>query len=123
MGLFTSVDGEVRVVAAPFCTLSLVPSLVEVRKGDLDMVARFKVMIDWGVGYTKPVYLMVAGFSEGFFSMPGMLIMVPDKDYALVPNGTPEVDLLIDMVGMDIINVPFAVGAYEDEPLVPVVDL
>jgi hypothetical protein len=35
MGLFTSVDGEVRVVAAPFCSLSLVPGVVEVHAGSL----------------------------------------------------------------------------------------
>jgi len=117
MGLFTSTDGEVRVVLAPFCTLALVPEIVEVRKGDLDMVARFKVRIAWDAGYDKPVYLLVAGFSEGTFSRGGVPLTVPDKDYALVPNGIPEVDLEMDMTDMDIISIPFAVGGFEDEPV------
>jgi hypothetical protein len=126
MGLFTSTDGEVRVVAAPFCTLTLVPTVVEVRKGDLDMVARFAVNIAWDPLYTKPVYLLVAGFSEGTFSRTGVSLMVPDgaggfKDYALVPNGVPDVDLEMDMTGMDVIAIPFSVGGYEDEPIEPVV--
>lgn len=116
MGLFTSVHGEVRVVAAPFCALTLVSSLVEVRKGDLDMVGRFKVKIGWAAGYLKPVYLMIAGFSGGDFLLAGASIMVPGKDYALVSNGTPEVDLEFDMSGMDIVNIPFDVGGYEDAP-------
>jgi hypothetical protein len=116
MGLFTSVSGEVRVVAAPFLSLALVPSLVEVRKGDLDMVARFKVNITWDPLYTKPVHLMTAGFSEGAFSIAGASIMDPDGQYAIVPNGTPSVDLALDMTDMDIINIPFDVGAYEDAP-------
>ena len=122
MGLFTSTSGEVRVVAAPFCALTLVPEIVEVRKGDLDMVARSKVLIAWDPLYTKPVYLLVAGFSEGTFSLGGVSLMVPDgaggfKDYALVPNGTPEVDMEMEMTGMDIIAIPFEVGGFEDEPL------
>lgn len=117
MGLFTSTSGEVRVVAAPFCSLSLVPSVVEVRKGDLDSIARFKVMIAWEAGYTKPVYLLTAGFSEGEFSLAGVPLTVPGADYALVTNGTPEVDLEMDMTGMDIISIPFDVNGYEDEPV------
>ncbi|MBE3131371.1 MAG: hypothetical protein IMZ54_11750 [Acidobacteria bacterium] len=116
MGLFTSVDGEVRVVAAPFCSLALTPGVVEVRQKDLDQTARFKVNITWEAGYTKPVYLMVAGFSEGGFLLNGASLMAPGKDYALVPNGTPEVDLEFDMGGTVIANIPFAVGAYEDAP-------
>ena len=116
MGLFTSVDGEVRVVAAPFCVLSLVPILREVRKGDLDMVARFVVGIAWDPLYTKPVHLMVAGFSEGEFSRAGVSLMDPTGQYAIVPNGVPSVDLTMDMTDMDIISIPFAVGAYEDPP-------
>lgn len=117
MGLFTSTSGEVRVVAAPFCSLALVPSIVEVRKGDLDAIARFKVTIAWAPEYTKPVYLMVAGFSEGVFSRTGVDLTVPGADYALVPNGIPEVDLEMDMAGMDIVAIPFDVGGYEDEPI------
>ena len=116
MGLFTSTDGEVRVVAAPFLSLALVPFRVDVRKGDLDSVARFKVTITWEALYTKPVYLKVEGFSEGEFSRTGVTLMVPEKDYALVPNGVPEVDLEMDMGGMDEIVIPFSVGAYEDAP-------
>ena len=116
MGLFTSTDGEVRVVAAPFCVLSLTPGVVEVRKGDLDMVARFVVGIAWDPLYTKPLHLLVAGFSEGEFLRAGVSIMVPDKDYAIVPNGVPQVDLEFDMSGTVIANIPFAVGAYEDPP-------
>jgi hypothetical protein len=116
MGLFTSVDGEVRVVAAPFCVLTLVPSVVEVRKGDLDMVARFTVNIAWNILYTKPVHLMVAGFSQGDFSRAGVSLMDPTGQYAIVPNGAPSVDLTMEMAGMDIINIPFAVGGYEDAP-------
>jgi hypothetical protein len=116
MGLFTSTDGEVRVVAAPFCSLSLAPGVVEVRKGDLDMVARFKLNIVWDPLYTKPVYLMVAGFSEGEFFRAGVALTVPGKDYALVPNGVPQVDLVMDMTDMDIVAIPFAVGGYEDAP-------
>lgn len=123
MGLFTSVDGEVRVVAAPFCTLSLDPPVKEVRKGDLNSVAFFKLNIAWQPGYTRPIYLLIAGFSEGLFYLDeGGTLMVPDKDYALVPNGTPFVMLQMDMAGMDVINIPFSIGAYEDEPL-PVEDL
>lgn len=121
MGLFTSTDGEVRVVAAPFCTLSLVPILVEVRKGDLDAVARFKVNITWEPEYIKPLYLLVSGFSEGTFSRAGVSLMVLDKDYALVPNGIPDVDLEMDLTGMDIISIPFSVGGYEDAPDAPAV--
>ena len=117
MGLFTSTSGEVRVVAAPFCTLTLVPEIMEVRKGDLDMVARSKVLIAWAAEYLKPIYLLTAGFSEGRFSLGGVSLMVPDKDYGLVPNGTPEVDMEMDMTGMDIIAIPFDVGGFEDEPL------
>lgn len=116
MGLFTSVDGEVRVVAAPFCSLALAPGVVEVREKDLDQTARFKVGITWEAGYAKPIYLMVAGFSEGEFKLNGVSLMVTDGDYALVPYGTPEVDLEMDMSGTVIINIPFAVGAYEDAP-------
>jgi hypothetical protein len=47
--------------------------------------------------------------------------MVPEKDYALVPNGVPDVDLGMDMTGMDVIAIPFSVGGYEDEPVAPVV--
>jgi hypothetical protein len=117
VGLFTSTSGEVRVIAAPFCTLTLVPEVVEVRKGDLDMVARFKVLIAWDAGYLKSLYLLVAGFSEGTFSLGGVSLMVLDNDYALVPNGTPEVDLEMNMTGMDIIAIPFDVGGFEDEPV------
>jgi hypothetical protein len=116
MGLFTSTDGEVRVVAAPFCSLALDPSVVEVRKGDLDMVARFKLNIVWDPLYTKPVYLMVAGFSEGNFFRAGVSLMDPTGQYAIVPNGVPEVDLEMDMGGTVIANIPFAVGGYEDAP-------
>lgn len=116
MGLFTSTDGEVRVVAAPFCSLALVPSVVEVRKGDLDMVARFKLNIAWDPLYTKPVYLMVAGFSEGEFFRTGVSLMDPTGQYAIVPNGVPEVDLEFDMSGMDIISIPFSVSGFEDAP-------
>lgn len=117
MGLFTSTDGEVKVVAAPFCSLSLVPVLVEVRKGDLDMVARFRLNIAWDPLYTKPVHLMVAGFSEGEFSRAGVSLMDPTGQYAIVPNGVSQVDLIFDMTGMDIIAIPFAVGGYEDAPV------
>ena len=117
MGLFTSVSGEVRVVAAPFCVLTLVPSLVEVRKGDLDMVARFAVNIAWDPLYTKPLHLLVAGFSGGSFSIGGVSIMDPESQYGIVPNGTPTVELEMDMAGMDVINVPFDVGGYEDAPV------
>ncbi len=117
MGLFRSVHGEVRVVAAPFCTLTLVPEIVDVRKDDLDMVARFKVNIAWEAGYDKPTYLLTAGFSEGSFFRTGVSLMVPGADYALVPNGIPDVDLEMDLAGMDIIAIPFAVGAFEDEPV------
>ena len=116
MGLFTSTDGEVRVVAAPFCSLALVPLVVEVREKDLDQTARFKLNIVWDPLYTKPLYLMVAGFSEGEFLRAGVSIMVPGKDYAIVPNGVPSVDLVMDMTDIDIISIPFAVGGYEDAP-------
>jgi hypothetical protein len=116
MGLFTSTDGEVRVVAAPFCSLALVPSVVEVRKGDLDMVARFVVGIVWDPLYTKPVHLKVEGFSQGEFSRAGVSLMDPTGQYAIVPNGVPQVDLVMDMTDMDIVAIPFAVGGYEDAP-------
>jgi len=117
MGLFTSVSGEVRVVAAPFCTLALVPEVVEVRQGDLDMVARFAVNIAWDPLYTKPVHLLVAGFSEGSFSIGGVSIMDPEGQYGIVPNGTPAVELTMDMTGMDVANIPFDVGGFEDAPV------
>ena len=116
MGMFTSVEGEVRVVASPFCSLALTPGVVEVRKGDLDMVARFVVGIVWDPLYTKPLYLMVAGFSEGDFSRVGVSLMDPTGQYAIVPNGVPSIDLVMDMTDMDIISIPFAVGGYEDPP-------
>ena len=115
--LFTSVDGEVRVVAAPFCTLTLVPAIVEVRKGDLDMVARFRVGIERHLGFIGPVYLLIAGTSIGEFLFGGKSIMVPDTDYALVQPDVSAVDLLMDMTDMDIINIPFSVGAYEEAPV------
>lgn len=118
MGMFTSVDGEVRVVAAPFLSLALAPSLVEVDEKDLDKIARFRVNITWESGYTKPVHLMVAGFSEGVFKIGDVSIMDPTEQYAIVPNGTPFVDLEMDMSGTVPTSIPFAVGAYEDAPIV-----
>jgi hypothetical protein len=123
MGLFTSVSGEVRIVAAPFCSLSLTPQLVEVRKGDLDAVARFKVGIAWEPEYTKPIYLLVAGFSGGTFYLPGdsgtvgVDLTVPGADWAMVENGVQEVDLFFNLTGMDINSIPFEVHAFEDEPV------
>ncbi|MCK7475640.1 MAG: hypothetical protein MZV49_24160 [Rhodopseudomonas palustris] len=110
MGMFTSVDGEVRVVAASFLSLALVPSLVEVREKDLDQVARFRVAITWEAGYAKPVHLLVGGFSEGTFKIAGVSIMDPDGQYGIVPNGTPFVDLEFDMSGTTVGQVPSRSG-------------
>jgi len=117
MGMFTSTHGEVRIVAAPFLSLPLDLGSVEVREKDLDMVARFVIPITWEAGYTKPVHLMVQGFSEGVFKIAGVSIMDPEGQYGIVPNGTPSVDLEIDMAGMTERVVPFDVGAFEDPPI------
>lgn len=110
-------DAVAAVVAAPGFSLSLAPLRVEVDKGDMDMVCRFTVDIVRQGGYDKPVYLLTAGTSIGEFKVLGQSIMVPDKDYALVPAIVSHVDLEMDLSGMDIIDIPFAVQGFEDEPI------
>lgn len=115
-------DAVAAVVAAPGFSLSLAPLRVEVGEGDLDMVCRFTVDIVREVGYDKPVYLLVAGTSIGEFKVLGQSIMVPDgaggfKDYGLVPAIVSHVDLEMDLGGMNIIDIPFAVQGFEDEPI------
>lgn len=117
MGQFASVDGMVRVVAAPGFHLTLTPASVDVAKGDLDMVARFKVGITRDAGLTAPGWLLIAGTSLGEFFYGGVSIMAEGKDYALVPAGATEVDLEFDMTGMNVIEMPFTVGIYENEPV------
>lgn len=119
MGQFTfSNEATVEVVAAPGFLLTLAPILVQVRKGDLDMVARFKVTIVREAGYIKPVYLKVEGWSMGLFKFGGASIMVPDKDYGLAGAAVSIVDLEFDMAGSTQVGlkIPFAVGGYEDPP-------
>ena len=107
-----------EVVAAPGFLVTVTPILVQVRKGDLDMVARFKVNIARDAGYIKPVHLKVEGWSMGLFKFGGASIMVPDKDYALAGAAVSLVDLEFDMAGTTQVGlkVPFQVGGYEDSP-------
>lgn len=125
MGQFAeSNEARVRVVPAPGFSVTVVPEVVDVPQGDLDMVARFKVNITRQAGYVKPVYLKVEGWSMGAFTLGGVSIMVPDgaggfKDYGLANESVTQVDLEFDMFGMplDDVGVPFTVGGYEDEPI------
>lgn len=116
MGQFASVDGTVRVVAVPGFHLSLTPGVVEVHKGDLDMVARFKVGVIRDAGFTKPVYLLVAGTSMGDFFLNDVPMAIEGKDYVIVGPGVGEVELRMDMTGQDIIEIPFSIGGFEDVP-------
>lgn len=123
MGQFAvSNEAVAAVVAAPGFLLSTSPLRVEVPKGDLDMVARFKVDITRVGGYNKPVYLLVGGYSGGEFKLGGVSIMVPDgaggfKDYGLANESVTQVDLELDLSGMDVIDIPFNVQGFEDEPV------
>ncbi len=123
MGQFAvSNEAVAAVEAAPSFSLSTVPARVAVPKGDLDMVARFKVNITRTGGYNKPVYLLVAGTSMGEFKLGGISIMVPDgaggfEDFGLANESVTQVDLEMDLSGSDIIEVPFVVQGFEDKPV------
>lgn len=116
MGQFASVEGEVEVLAVPGFHLTLSPSRVEVHTNDLDMVARFKVGVVRDAGFTKPVYLMIAGTSIGEFFLNGVALAIDGKDYVLVAADVAEVELEMNMTEMSPIKMPFAVGGYEDAP-------
>jgi len=119
MGQYAVVNGTVRVVAAPGFHPTLNPESVDVAQGDLDMVARFRLAINRDPGLEVPAYLLIAGTSIGEFKLNGVPLTVEGKDYALVPVDVNEVDVEFDMTGMDIIDMPFAIGVYQDEPTTP----
>jgi hypothetical protein len=98
-------EATVEVVAAPGFRVTVAPGLVQVRKGDMDMVAKFAVGVVRDIGFDKPVYLLVAGFA-------GRDTITPNP----VPANMIGADLAFDMSGMDVIDIPFAVQGFEDNP-------
>ena len=107
-----------RVVAAPGFSVVATPLVQEVAAGDLDMVARYHVVVTRQLGYEKPVFLLVAGYSDGEFKMDGQSIMVPQADYAVLPADKSECDLEVDLSGYAAgFEIKFSVGGYEDEPV------
>ena len=110
-------EAEVRVAAAAGFSVSVAPTLVTVDAGSVDMVARFVVTVTRDVGYTKPVYLNVAGTSMGVFMLGDVSITDADN-FGLLPADQGMCYLDFDLGGQPAdFGFKFQIQGFEDKPI------